>query len=276
MAINQTSTAGRIKELILNKCDPLSREEEKTASIHDLVTHNLRFMIKSFNKYLKHMDFSEYCSEIIRAMYIAAERYDRNAGYRYITYARSYVSVVLWEYWYQNKNGNYYSAVSINSSAWKRLNNIYKFRETFIKEHKREPKKSDYAKGMKNFNANTFDRDFFLMKNGYSRSTNEVVNDSGDKSDSFRTFGDTISSSDVYSEDDNESDFVKEYEHQEHLSMLRENIAKLEEPYSKVAKCLYIDNMTENATAKKLKLKVADVEAYKEQIVFKLREQMVE
>lgn len=259
-----------IKEQILDKCDPLTREEEKVATAHQLVKHNLRYMISAYTKYLKFMSFDEYVSEIINAMYIAAEKFDRNSGYKFVTYANPWVSVLLWEYWRKYKNGNYYTSVSISSSSYKKLNKISKFRSEFEKVNDRAPDYDDYVKefGKSVTAKKTLRNHIYFAQNGYGRSTDEIVNSDHNGEDN-RTFGSTLSNSSVF---DSQYDSVyDEIEQDDTLNSVWKKIDSMEKDYRDVAYCLYTDGLTIKQTADKLNIHPHKVSNISNEVIKMLR-----
>lgn len=258
-----------IKEQILDKCDPLTREEEKTATIHQLVKHNLRYMISEYARYLRHMSFDEYVSEIINAMYIAAEKFDRNSGYKFVTYANPWVSVLLWEYWRKYKNGNYYTAVSISSSSYKKLHKISKFRSEFEKENERSPDYDDYVKefGQSTTTKKTLRNHIYFAQNGYGHSVDEIIQ--GENSDDQRTFGSSLSNSSVF--DSQHESVYDEIEQDDTLSNIWEKINSMEKDYRNVAHCLYTDGMSIKQAADKLNMPQHKVSNISKEVIKTLR-----
>lgn len=259
-----------IKEQILDKCDPLSREEEKVASNHDLVKHNLRYMISAYTSYLKHMTFDEYVSEIINAMYIAAEKFDRNSGYKFVTYANPWVSVLLWEYFRKYKNGNYYTSVSISSSSYKKLSKLSQFKKDFEKVHDRTPDYDDYVNEFgKSMTGKTLKNHIFFSQNGYGRSTDEFIqNDSSDPHNT-RTFGDTLSESSMF--ESSQRNIYDELEQEDTLSNIWKRINTFDEEYRSVAHCLYVDGLSVKQTADKLNIQPHKVSNISNEVIKKLR-----
>lgn len=260
-----------IKEQILDKCDPLTREEEKVASNHDLVKHNLRYMISAYTSYLKHMTFDEYVSEIINAMYIAAEKFDRNSGYKFVTYANPWVSVLLWEYFRKYKNDNYYTSVSISSSSYKKLSKLSKFKKDFEKKYERNPDYDDYVNEFgKNMSDKTLKNHIFFSQNGYGRSTDEIINNNNiNNTNDDRTYGDTLSEASVF--EPAQHDIYNEIEQNDTLSTIWKRIDTFDEEYRSVARCLYVDGLSVKQTAHKLNIQPHKVSNISNEVIKKLR-----
>ena len=259
-----------IKEQILDKCDPLTREEEKVASNHDLVKHNLRYMISAYTSYLKHMTFDEYVSEIINAMYIAAEKFDRNSGYKFVTYANPWVSVLLWEYFRKYKNGNYYTSVSISSSSYKKLSKLSKFKKDFEKKYERNPDYDDYINEFgKNMSGKTLKNHIFFSQNGYGRSTEEIINSNTPNTMDVRTFGDTLSEASAF--EPTQKCIYDEIENDDTLSTIWKRINTFDEEYRSVAQCLYVDGLSVKQTADKLNIQPHKVSNISNEVIKRLR-----
>ena len=265
-----TYNKNNIKEHILDKCDPLTREEERVASNHDLVKHNLRYMISAYSKYLKHMSFDEYVSEIISAMYIAAEKFDRNSGNKFVTYANPWVSVYLATFWQKFKNGNCYNVVSISESSWKKLNKISKFRVAFEKENGRKPEFVDYKKEFGDtITPKTLRNHIFYSQNGYSVSVDQELSCDEDGSGTKRTFGETLSETAVF--DSGTKNIYEDIEHNDTLSSIWKHINSFDNDYKNVAMCLYMDGMTVKQTAEKLKMHPHKVTNISKEVIKRLQ-----
>lgn len=263
-----------IKTQILDKCDPLTREEEKVASIHDLVKHNLRYMISAYSNYLKHMPFEEYVSEIINAMYIAAEKFNRNSGNKFATYASIWVSVMLSKYWQKFKNGNGYGCVSISESSWKKLNKISKFRKEFEKENGRKPELVDYQnKFDKTLTDKTLRNHIFYSQNGYSTSIDQEIPGEHNESGSKRTFGDTLGESSVF--DSSQKEVYEEIEYNDTLNSIWSKINTFSTDHQKVAACLYIDGLTVKQAAEKLNMHPHKVTNISNEVIKKLQNEFI-
>lgn len=73
--------------------DPLTREQEKEASVQDLITHNLKFAVAEAYKFANKWRIppQECVQEANMGLCVAAQRYDPDKGYRFITYAVHYI-----------------------------------------------------------------------------------------------------------------------------------------------------------------------------------------
>lgn len=68
--------------------EPLTREQEKTATPEQLVRHNMRFAVTIATRYANyHDDVNELISVAKVGMWTAAQRFDPERGLKFITYA---------------------------------------------------------------------------------------------------------------------------------------------------------------------------------------------
>lgn len=112
---------------ILDNYDPLTREEELNASPNDLVLHNFRYMFTAFKKYMTWMTHDEYASEIIAGLYDAANRFDKNSGYKFFTYAKNYVNLYLINY-----KRKFQNVITFNPSILNKIETL----KTYIAKYK--------------------------------------------------------------------------------------------------------------------------------------------
>lgn len=67
---------------------PLTPEQEKTATVDELIKHNMLFACSvAFRHYHKSIDIMDLVSESLIGLIKAAECYDRNSGNKFISYA---------------------------------------------------------------------------------------------------------------------------------------------------------------------------------------------
>ena len=256
-----------IKKEILDKCDPLTREEEYVASKDDLVKHNMRYMVKAFKSYLHYMTYDEYLSEIFAAMYFAADRYDRDSNNRFATYARHYVSVYLWEKRYRDQ-----SMMSLNPMAWKRINKLRKFFMEFYNEHGRQPTRKEIRKAFSEWSDDNFNQQMFYekMTSGVSIDVKIGKEENGSES---KTVGDMLKSSDINAEcpQADELSVVESIEQSESLNIIKNNLRKLSKPERDLIKGIFFEGLKPRVAAKKANIKIKDIEAIKESALSKLR-----
>lgn len=261
----KTDTAGNVKKYILDKCEPLSYEEEAVATNDELVTHNIRFMISIFRNYLKIMPFSEYVSEIVAALYNAAERFDRKSGHKFNTYARPWVSLYLWEYKYKMR-----SVVSMNSMAWKRIINIRKFKAEFSLKYGREPNEDDYMEHFK-WGEVAFRRQMFYERNLGEKSIHDsLMNSKNDVCAEKQEYGDLISEFDVV--DGSVNNVQEDVETSDLLEKIYNNFSCLNDLERSVMEGLYVDGLKDREVAKKNSIKITTMYSVRDDALKKLRE----
>lgn len=256
-----------IKKEILDKCDPLTREEEYVASKDDLVKHNMRYMVKAFKSYLHYMTYDEYLSEIFAAMYFAADRYDRDSNNRFATYARHYVSVYLWEKRYKDQ-----SIMSLNPMAWKRINKLRKFFMEFYNEHGRQPTRKEVRKAFSEWSDVNFNQQIFYEKMTSGISIDSKIGKEENGSES-KTVGDMLKASDINVESykSEESSVVDRIENSEYLKIIKSKLGVLTKCERDVIKGLFFEGLKPRVAAKKAKIKIKDLEIVKTSALNKLR-----
>jgi RNA polymerase sigma factor (sigma-70 family) len=207
-------------------------------------------------------------------MYIAAEKYDRTKNIRYNTYARNWVSVMLWDYKRVFLNNGYYNNVSICASTWKKLVKLNKFKQQFIANNGRVPEKADYMKeeAFKGYSDDVLDKHIFFASNGYERSTEDLIG-SHDNPDKVRTFGESLDQTNIYSEDE----FIglaEEVERKDLLENIYSRINNFDGIEKQVATCLYVENMSQRECAKQLHISSPTVANINDRIIATLRKDM--
>ena len=81
---------GILQRLLLeaNRYKPLTFEEERTATREQLINHNMMFAISvAFRHYVQSVDIMDIISESMIGLIKAADKFDRNSEYRFISFA---------------------------------------------------------------------------------------------------------------------------------------------------------------------------------------------
>ncbi len=184
---------------ILDNYKPLSKEEEQTASPHDLVMHNFRYMFTAFKKYMAWMSHDEYASEIIAGLYDAANRFDKNSGYKFFTYAKNYVNLYLINY-----KRKFQNVVSFNPSILNKIETL----KTFIANYKnanngKEPSKKEIIAKFK-YSDKTYKQYMGYITQFNLVSIDKEIGNSSSNSSQNRTVADVLSPKDIVDMDEAE------------------------------------------------------------------------
>lgn len=254
---------------ILDNYNPLTREEEKTASADDLVLHNFRYMFRAFKKFLINIPLSEYCSEIYAGLYEAVRKFDRTKNIKFITFAQAYVNLYLLNYARKQEN-----IISFNPSAINKIKTMQKFIYNYRDEFDRDPTPEEVCKKFK-LSMETYQKYLFYCNSFLVNSLDEVLRD-GDKGQTgshTRTRADVISGKDVVDQDD--VDFVKDLEKKELLNEIQALLKSYSKLEQNVIKDLYINNRSVKETAKRAKITSTKVTKIRETVLSNLRAALV-
>ncbi len=232
---------------IMDNNNPLTREEERDASATDLVMHNMRFMFSHFKKYLLWMSIDEYCSEIVAGLYDAANRFDRDAGIKFFTYAKSYVNLYLINYKRRMENSS-----SVNASAINKVECLKTFIANYQEQFDRSPTKKEILDKF-HYTPKMYKQYMYYAKALGAISIDMKMEESGSGSN-VKTVGDMIMPEHVVGQ---ENIFVNdEYENKDLKENLKTAINKLSSteqyvitelhlnnsPYSKISKQIHCNN----------------------------------
>lgn len=246
MAGNQLSANYKY---ILDNYKPLTKEEELIATPHDLVMHNFRYMFTAFKKYMAWMSHDEYASEIIAGLYDAANRFDKNSGYKFFTYAKNYVNLYLINY-----KRKFQNVVSFNPSILNKIETLKTFIANYTEKHGEKPSKSEI---LKKFN---YSEKMYKQYMGYITQFNlvpldkKIAKDKSDSSNQSRTISEVISADDIVDMDDVQTDEL--YEKQDMIESMKVAFKQLNkyeqyvidhyvlrnEPLGKIAKAMKTNN----------------------------------
>ena len=250
---------------ILDNYNPLTREEEKTASADDLVLHNFRYMFRAFKKFLINIPLSEYCSEIYAGLYEAVRKFDRSKNIKFITFAQAYVNLYLLNYARKQEN-----IISFNPSAINKIKTMQKFIYNYRDEFNRDPSPEEVCKKFK-LSMETYQKYLFYCNSFLVNSLDEVMRegDKGHTGSHTRTRADVISGKDVVDQDD--EDFVKDLEKKELLDEIQALLKSYSKLEQNVIKDLYINNRSVKETAKRAKITSTKVTKIRETVLSNLR-----
>lgn len=246
---------------ILDNYNPLTREEELNASPNDLVLHNFRYMFTAFKKYMAWMSHDEYASEIIAGLYDAANRFDKNSGYKFFTYAKNYVNLYLINY-----KRKFQNVITFNPSILNKIETLKTYIAKYKETHDGEmPSKKEIMAKFK------YSEKIYKQYMSYINQFNLVSIDKqigkDNEGSQTKTVADILSAKDIVNMDEESS----EIETNDTINNMRVAFKQLNKFEQYVVDHLVIRNEPIGKIAKAMKTNNSKVQEIRENAINKIR-----
>lgn len=105
----------------------LTKDEEKTATVDELVLSNLKFVIKVAHEYKQYMELEDLIQEGNKGLVEAANKFDRTRNIKFITYAVFYIRKYMFKC--------VFDKIFMVKGAWK-IKDVYKMQNIHISLYK--------------------------------------------------------------------------------------------------------------------------------------------
>ncbi len=245
-----------VKNIMSMGVKPLSREEEKTATVEQLVESNLMYVIRVSHKYTnKGMSLNDLVQEGNIGLIEAAEKFDPSKNCKFITYADWYIKMRIKRALTATNN-----PVTVSDAHTEKVNKIRKYVAKYKEENGDEPSVKQIAKATK-YSVKAVNSCYKHKINGQFSLNKPVKADSGKASmDEIITDGEYMESP---------VDTLNKKDMKVYLSKLMDSLTENE---AQVIKMRFFDNLTLDKTGQNLNgISPAGVKAIQDRALGKLK-----